>query len=139
MPRRIRNPFREMFNSDNGMLLLDKRLDEDPRVRRLTRRILAYHEQMKNALGSDLQIWLNLETLLNERVLVFEEAFFNFGFKHGYATGEAETLRAFDASGEKGCRAAADQIRRLILEEGLSPEAALAALLENARALALRL
>ncbi len=139
MPHQTRNPFREIFDLAAETLSIDQRLAEDPRVLGLTRRILAYHERLKSALGGGVKVWLDLEALLNEREAVFEEAYFNFGFEHGFAAGEAASLRALISGGEARYRVLADHIRGLLLDGGVSREAAVAALLENAWALAVQL
>jgi hypothetical protein len=139
MPHKTRNPFREIFDSEAEMLPMEQWVAEDPRVLGLTRRILGYHERLRSALGGDVTVWLDLEALLNEREAVFEEAYFNSGFEHGFAAGEAEALRALTSGGEARYRVLADHIRGLVLDGGVSREATVAALLENAWALAVQL
>ena len=133
-----RNYFKEIYLPEEDSEPAEFRLEESPEIQKLTEEILDAKKQMSTLLKQNIVPWLNLEEMLNKREALGEELYFNAGFEHGYQAGEAEALRMLSQREADGYRELGDKIRYLVLHSGLPRGLGIAALVENAWALALR-
>jgi hypothetical protein len=82
-------------------------------------------------------LFLGYESLEFEVAEVRERAAFGLGWEHGAADGRAEAFRSHAPGLSKRARRLADQARALVVNGGLTPNEAVALLLETAWSIAL--
>jgi hypothetical protein len=82
-------------------------------------------------------LFLGYESLEFEVAEVRERAAFGLGWEHGSADGRAESFRSHAPGLSKRARRLADQARALVVNGGLTPNEAVALLLETAWSIAL--
>jgi hypothetical protein len=138
MSDRHRNYFQELHCSRDNEHALEARFEKHPVIQRLSRKILAAKTQMTQIVGPDIQHWLRLEEMLNERETILEKLYFNAGFEHGHSAGKAVALRSFSSDNNQKYQSLADHLRSMILKGDHPRDAAMAALIETAWVFATR-
>lgn len=89
-------------------------------------------DEIGDALGDKEALWLELESLLNQRQAEREEAHFDIGYEFGFAAGRAEALAQLSPSANDGTRELAELLRVTAKRSPLPAHATVAALLETA-------
>jgi hypothetical protein len=136
MTPRKPTPFEEMDSPHEE----DHPLDVYSRIRlplELKERVQAATQKLTDALGNDLDLWIDLEALLNESRQQREEILYNIGFEHGVTAGRSKALTMLlDEQPSNAYREFAKEIRKQVLLSELPSMLRIAALLEAAWALA---
>ena len=103
----------------------------------LKERIQAATKKLTNALGNSLDLWIDLEALLNESRQQREDALYNLGVEHGLTAGRSEALTTIlDEDPGNAYRQLAKELRKQVSLSELPSMLRVAALLETAWALA---
>ena len=125
-----RSYFREFVRGDEPEHPVDVAVDRRLPQRRLVRSIRTSVDRLLAALGDRRGLWLDLESLLNDRADDREATYFDVGYEHGLATARAE------AQGRgvlgKGAIHLAAELRKAVLQANLPTRERLLALVEVA-------
>jgi hypothetical protein len=105
--------------------------------RELKESVEAATQRLTGALGNDLNLWIDLEALLNESRQQREEALYNVGVEHGLTAGRSEALATLlDEDPGNAYRQLGKELRKQVLLSELPSMLRVSALLETAWALA---
>lgn len=136
MRRDNRNPYQDVDHAKTEEHPIDILVRKNPKVQTLSSKVKEATEQME--LVAEARVpWLELEALLNEYRQAREELHFNFGYQHGFAAGEAHTLRNFKPEiMSSEYQRVAESVRNVVMKSSLPVSTGVAALSEAAWALA---
>jgi hypothetical protein len=109
-------------------VLVEKRAPQ----RRLRRRIRRASRQLMQVLAGRRDLWLGLEAQLAEYRQLREQAYFDVGFEHGFAAGQAHIVGLLLGAGVRVEQLAARVREQAILDDQLSPQERALALLQAA-------
>jgi hypothetical protein len=94
-------------------------------------------QKLTDTLGNNLDLWIDLEALLNESRQKREEILYNIGFEDGVTAGTSKALTMLlDEQPSNAYRQLAKELRKQVLLSDLPSMLRIAALLETVWALA---
>ncbi len=135
-----RNPFRDFDRDPKEEHPLHKIARENPQIKTLTLKIREATKRLIKAMGDDHSPWLQLDELINDHLRNWEEVFFNLGYEHGYISGEGDAFqKLLHSNPDERYRKLVDELRVLLTQSNLPESLSIAALLETAWAVCLKL
>ena len=129
-----RSYFREFVRGDEPEHPVDVAVDRRIPQRHLVRSIRTSVDRLLVALGERRGLWLDLESLLNDRADDREATYFDVGYEHGLAAARAEAKGRGALT--KGGRHMAAELRKTVVHAKLPTRERLLALLDVAWAVA---
>lgn len=127
------SPMERVHHIDSDAHPVDEAIERRHPLRTLRARVRRATRAVEQALGNQRHLWLKLEEPLNELRGEREDAYFNFGYEHGFAEGRRALRKTAPA-----VRELATRLQDRAIQQGARREDALVALLEAALALAVR-